>query len=184
MEAREKTGMMDLKPLHPSGLLPALLAAVLLGACGDDEDAGSGDGRPPERPPASMVLQEPPAETTSIKEAVAGAEEGQHVAIEGRVQNFTGRRAQMVLYDASLVPCNERTADACPTPWDYCCEDPEEIRKARATVEFRRDGRLLAARLEGWKGLELLKRVVVTGTAHVDASRNLVVEADGIYISP
>jgi len=159
--------------------ISAILAPLLLAipSCGGDEPAPEPQGLP-----EHFLLREAPAEPLSVKEAREQAGEGERIAVTGRVQDLAARHAQLVLYDASLTPCNEREDDACPTPWDYCCESLEDIKAARATIEFRDGGRPLAARLAGWHDLGRLVTVTVTGTAHLDDAQNLVVEADGIHI--
>jgi len=74
--------------------------------------------------------------------------------------------------------------DHCPTPWDYCCESPENLTANSATVEVvGADGRALRAALRGWNGLQPLKTVVVKGVVGPRPAPGVfVVRATGIFV--
>ena len=167
-------------------LLPALLIA-----CGGDEPvtpetpenaAGTGAGIP-----ESFWLASAPADAVDVGSAHGSAQDGDTVVVRGIVGGsltpFVEGLAAFTIVDPSLVSC-EGPDDHCPTPWDYCCEDPTAIANNSATIELRDGGAPLAVDPRGFHGLDNLSRVVVEGTAHRDGGGNLIVAATGIHMQP
>ncbi|MBI4879601.1 MAG: hypothetical protein HY812_08085 [Planctomycetes bacterium] len=161
------------------GLLPLFL--VVLAGC----DAG-------EKPapaavaalPDSFFLSAEPAGAKDLLAVRAEARDGEVVAVRARARDFVASAAVLTLVDRSIPACGEKGADSCATPWDFCCEDQAEVARASATVEFRKDGELIEAGLQGFHGLDHLRAVVVAGIARRDAAGNLTVLASGIWIAP
>ena len=171
----------DTIPNQTMKLLPPsiVLAALSLVACGG--------GEPPSEPPSGAQLlpesfwraapPEPALDVLSLR----GLEDGAQVVVRGEVQDFVGGLASLKLADHSLTSCAEMEGeDHCKTPWDFCCEDPEALRRGLATVEFREGGQPLARAVRGFHGIEHLTDVVVAGVLHVDEQGNLLVVAESI----
>lgn len=83
---------------------------------------------------------------------------------------------------AALKPCNEKDDDACPTPWDYCC-DVDDLPANKAMVKVvDGSGNTVATDARKLLGLKELQTVVVRGRAKGDEAGNLTVLADGIFV--
>ncbi|MDB5340747.1 MAG: signal peptide-domain containing protein, partial [Planctomycetaceae bacterium] len=112
---------------------------------------GCGQSAPPATPTAATQAATPAVDNSkflltavpeSAQDVIAarkGAKDGDDIVIEGRiggdVNPWVDGRAAFQIVDRSLVPCNERSGDSCPTPWDYCC-DTDQLPKSKATVKF------------------------------------------------
>jgi hypothetical protein len=124
--------------------------------------------------PAALWIETPATDAVDVLTAKKIAS-GERVIVKGQVQDF-GSLATFRLVDNSLPPCT----DQCPTPWDFCCEDPADVLAATINVEFL-DGDLPAAwTLKGAKGLNHLTKVCVTGTLHTDEAGNSRLSATSI----
>lgn len=111
--------------------------------------------------------------------------DGASVVLRGDVADFARVEGKAVLtvFDHSLLSCDEMGEDDhCPTPWDFCCEDGDKITLGSTTVEFREEGRLVSASLEGLHGLDYLSDVVVEGKLSIDEAGNTRVIAAGIHV--
>lgn len=111
--------------------------------------------------------------------------DGASVVLRGDVADFSRVEGKAVLtvFDHSLLSCDEMgEEDHCATPWDFCCEDADKITLGSTTVEFREEGRLVSASLEGLHGLDYLSDVVVEGTLSIDEVGNTRVIAAGIHV--
>ncbi len=111
--------------------------------------------------------------------------DGAEVVVRGDVADFARveGKAVLTLYDHSLLSCDEMGEDDhCATPWDFCCEDGDKITLGSTTVEFREEGRLVSASLEGLHGLNYLSDVVVKGKLAIDEAGNTRVVAEGIHV--
>jgi hypothetical protein len=103
--------------------------------------------------------------------------------VEARAKDFVAGRAALTVIDPSIRACDEGSPmDDCPTPWDFCCDPPEEIAGGTATVELRENGRVLAEDLQGFHGLDHLDTVVVRGTLEKDEVGNMTVVADALHV--
>jgi hypothetical protein len=98
------------------------------------------------------------------------------------VRDF-GALATFRLVEDSLRHCAEMgDDDHCKTPWDYCCEDPDALRRYTVNVEFF-DGELPGKwRLRGAHGFDRLSEVTVAGVLHVDERGNLRLAAEQIAL--
>ena len=124
--------------------------------------------------PDSLWIEAPTTDAVDVLAAKQVAS-GEVVTVKGQVQDF-GTLATFRLVDSSLPPCT----DQCPTPWDFCCEDPADILAATINVEFL-DGDLPASwSLKGAKGLDHLTKVCVTGILHTDEAGNSRLSATSI----
>ncbi len=171
-----------------------LVAAGLLAACGDKPATGTGGG---ETPPAETAVSMPdglfvdaaPDGAVDIGAAKGTAKEGDEIVVSGRIGGthdpFVGSRASFTLASAgAMKACDERPGDGCKTPWDYCCETPEDILHNTATIQVvGADGRPLKTGLQGQGGLEPLKTVTIKGTVGPRASDEvLIVNASAIHV--
>lgn len=162
-------------------VFPIAVAAVALVACGDSRaPVDSTSSLPPL--PEHYVAAAPLPGAQHVKEVRETAAEGQRVTLKGTLQDF-GALATFRLVDDSLNHCGELgDDDHCSTPWDFCCEDPDALRRYTVNVEFL-DGEVPGPwRLRGAHGLDRLKEVTVAGVLHVDERGNLRLAADRIAL--
>lgn len=138
--------------------------------------------------PQTLFASASPSGATGVADAKAAAKQGDRVVFEGRVGGrkdpFIANRAVFYVADASLLSCAEMEEDHCPTPWDYCCEPPDNLLAHLATVQVVDDaGQPLKVSLEKQGGLEPLKTVVIVGTVdQTDESGAFVVNAESIFV--
>lgn len=135
---------------------------------------------------AKYFLAEEPTGAKSVLDAKKSVLDGEEVTLVGRIGGsqspFVAGRATFTLVDASLVPCNERPDDMCPTPWDYCC-DTELLPAATAVVKLVDEkGQSLVMDARKDLGMKELQTVTVKGKAKRDEAGNLVVLAAAIFV--
>jgi len=165
-------------------IVPATVLALALSACGEK----SGDTAAPADPRLEAVfLADEPAGAVSVIEARKSPAPGTEVTVIGRVAGamvpFSNDFATLVLADETVMTCDRKPGDSCPTPWDACCVEPKELAASRLSVQVNgADGRPIGATLKGVKGLKELDRIVVKGKVAPESSaENLIVEAAGIF---
>ena len=135
---------------------------------------------------AQYRLAAEPDAAQGVKAARAAAKDGEEVTLVGRIGGdenpWVEGQAAFMLVDSSLKACNEKDDDACPTPWDYCC-DTDVLPQSKAMIKVvGADGRPVATDARKLLGLKELQTVVVHGQAKRDEAGNLTVLADGIYV--
>ena len=170
-------------------LLLCVLSVALVG-CGD-----SADSTPKTKPvastasvPASFFTTTRPTDVKDLKAVRDSASKGDAVTflarIGGRAKPFTSGQALFVVTDPTLESCEIMADDDhCALPWDYCCEDPDNLKMNVATVRLLTDGRPIRTSADGQGGLETLKYVVVSGTVNDINDQGLfVVDADSIWV--
>ena len=169
-----------------------LVAAIgLIASCRKTETTGAAS-------PETTVSAPSPALTAVIDAAPAGeakaihviratAKPGDTVTIRGRVMGnaspFVDGRAAFILGDPEvLTACSDNPGDACETPWDNCCDSPEDKKRGTATVQIvDADGRVLKEGIEGVGGIGKLAKLTVSGTvAEGSTSDLLVINANAI----
>lgn len=166
-------------------VLAGLWMSVAAG-CGQDSSAPAAAAG--ETVPAEVFVTTAPADARDVAPARQEAREGQEVTVRGRIAGratpFVDGRAMFILTDMSLAPCNAKPGDGCPTPWDLCCETPEDILKNSVMVQIAgADGKALKASLKDQHGLKPLAEVVVAGTVAPRGDGNtFVVNAKRIYV--
>ncbi len=162
-------------------LLPLFL---LFSAC--TAEAPQGGPASPDLPARFWSATEP-AGAQPVAQVHAAAQDGQRVVLLGAVGGarkvFVDGAAVFTLVDPALVSC-VGDGMGCKTPWDYCCEDPDALRRGTATIELREGDRPLPVSPRGFHGLDHLSMVVVEGLAERDAAGNLVVAADRLHVRP
>jgi hypothetical protein len=130
------------------------------------------------------------ADPQAIHIARTTAQPGDEIVIKGLVMGrekvFVDGRASFLLGDREkLTPCNERPDDACPTPWDACCDTAEAKRTAIASIQILdADGRVLAGGIKGTRGLKELSAVTVSGTVDPGSTEgNFIINAKQIHVN-
>lgn len=171
----------------------AVRAGVLLGlfaiGCGSSEVPVT--PTPTTATPAvakDLLLTAEPQDAKGVIETRENAKDGDDVVIEGRIGGdhnpWVEGRAAFLIVDRSLVPCNERAGDNCPTPWDYCC-DSATLPKSKATIKVVDDeGKTIPTDARQLLGIKELQTVVVKGRAKRDDEGNLTVLASALYVKP
>jgi hypothetical protein len=170
----------------------ALAATIALTGCsgeGDSNDAGddsatqtSSTAPSPELQPL-VVKADPPANQIGVSMA-RSTNEGQEVAVEGRLKDFVDGVAAFTIVDGSVPSCLEDgMEEQCPTPWDYCCMPQELMAANTAMVKLLGpDGETLAGTLKGVNSIDNLSTVVVTGKVEKDESGNVTIAANKVYL--
>ena len=168
--------------LKSNTFLIALL--TLAASCSKSSDAQHA-ALPKSDLPEKFHLASAPSNAKPVGAVRSDAKQGDTVALAGRAKDFIDGLAVFTVTDETLKPCNEAgPMDTCPTPWDYCCDDPTDVAQKTVTVEFREGAEPMKKTVHGFHGLDHLSRVVVTGKAEKDAAGNLTVLADGVYVKP
>jgi hypothetical protein len=119
------------------------------------------------RLPDGLVVRGEPS-GAHVAACKAAAKQGEEVTIVGRIGGtrnpFVADAAVFTIVDPSLKACGESGDDHCKTPWDYCCEDREAMKRGMATIEFAdAQGVPLGFPVRGASGLDPLATVAVTG---------------------
>ena len=174
----------------------------LVGVCASALWVASGCQRSPQpQPPAKNaggdglsqekhVLASEPAGAKSVlamRKDGEGLKQGDEVVVLGKiggsVKPFTGRAA-FTIVETTFKACSEREGDNCPTPWDYCCEAPDDLVRGTVLVKFVDDqGKTLGDDAEKVLNLKPLQTVVVRGAAQKDEKGNITsIAARGIYV--
>ena len=165
----------------------ALALAIALAGCSKgDKNKGGSAPLPKSGLPDSYLLATKPSGAKGAAEVRKTAKTGDQVVVTGvvggRKTPFVTGVAAFTIVDESAKKC---TADECDTPWDFCCETPENLAAGSVTIEFRdKSGAPLKTPAQGFHGLDHMKTVVVTGEAKRDDANNVVVVAHGVFIQP
>ena len=133
-------------------------------------------------PALAAVLAAPPVgEPKSIAALRTMAKPGDEITLSGRIMGnakpFVDGRAVFILGDPDvLTACNETPGDNCETPWDACCDSPEDKKRGTATIQILgADGRVLKEPVEGVGGLKNLATLTVTGKVAEGSSAELLI---------
>ncbi|MCH7229081.1 hypothetical protein [Haloferula sp. A504] len=166
------------------------LAAFAAASC---EKSSTVDVDPPETGPSAaltaVIEAAPDGEASPIHMARQTIQPGDKVTVSGQVMGnehpFVEGRAAFILGDpAVLTPCNEKPDDGCETPWDACCDTPEDKKRGTATIQIvDADGRVLKESIEGVGGIGNLAKLIVSGTVAEGSSTDaLVINASAIEV--
>lgn len=167
-----------------------MAAALLVASCGKTETARTGS---PESGPSAalttVIEAAPEGEASPIHLVRQTVQPGDRVTVSGQVMGnkhpFVEGRAAFILGDPEvLTPCNLKPDDSCPTPWDTCCDSPEDKQRATATVQVvGDDGRVLKEGIEGVGGIGKLAKLTVTGmVAENSTPEMLLINASAIEV--
>jgi hypothetical protein len=165
---------------HPACL--ALAIATLFVSCQKSDNSTAAPTSSTPSAALSAVLAAPPAgDPKPIHLIRTTAKPGDEITISGKIMGnkkpFVDGRAAFILGDEDLLtPCNEDPDDKCETPWDVCCDSPEDKKRGIATIQIvGEDGRVLKEPLEGVGGLAKLAAVTVSGKVAEGSSPDLLV---------
>jgi hypothetical protein len=139
---------------------------------------------------AAVLAATPTGEAAAIAAIRPTAKPGDEITVNGLIMGamkpFVDGRAAFILGDPEvLTPCNKVPGDECETPWDVCCDSPEDKKRATATIQIvGADGRVLKEPIEGVGGLKNLANVTVTGKVAEGSSADLlIVNASAIGVA-
>lgn len=160
----------------------ALATATLLASCDKKEaSVAAPASSTPSAALSAVLAAAPTGEPKPIHLIRATARPGDEITISGRIMGnekpFVEGRAAFILGDPSvLTPCNEIPGDKCSTPWDTCCDSPEDKKRGTATVQIvGADGRVMKETVEGVGSLAPLAAVTVTGQVAEGSSPDLLI---------
>ncbi len=160
----------------------ASLFGLLLGSCGDAAEPETTETTETSQLDAFWTASAPDG-AREVQDVRSNASQGEQVVVKGRIQDFVDGRSFIKLTDSALKSCLDLDgADcSCPTPWDYCCEDPENFKRHTISVGFHDEGgRLLRESLKGYQGLDHLETITVTGAVDKDDAGNVTVVATSL----
>ena len=172
--------------------LIVLLSALAVASC--DTSVETSIELPTEAGPnlafADLLLSDAPADALSVTAARKAPKPGTEITIDrdiiGKVDVFVDNRAMLTIGDpTTITSCNRMPGDACATPWDVCCDDPNVIKASIATVQvLDADGKLIKTGLKGLGCMKELSSVIIKGIVAEDSSPdNLLITATGIHIA-
>lgn len=169
----------------------AVVTCVLIWVAGcsqkpDATPASSTGSRQPSAEGARYRLVTEPSGARGVADVRATAQDGEHVVVTGRIGGdanpWVNGRAAFSLVDSSLRACSDIPGDACPTPWDYCCETGK-LKTGKLLVKVVDDsGALIAADARELLGVAELDTLVVDGTLQKGDDGTAVLLARGIYV--
>lgn len=154
-------------------MIIALAASILLLGCtGAEENTASTNDSTNGGVtiPTSFFSNERPNSVMNLLEVKNTAKVGDSVSflarVGGRSKPFAEGFAMFVVADPSLISCELKgEGDHCPVPYDYCCEDPKDVKAGLATIQINDEqGVPFRTTAEGQGGLEASKFLIVEGT--------------------
>lgn len=160
----------------------ALVTTALLASC--DKKEATVTAQTTSAPSAALtavLAAAPTGEPKSIHLIRTTAKPGDEITVAGKIMGnekpFVEGRSAFILGDPEvLTPCNEDPDDKCTTPWDNCCDSPEDKKRGTATIQIvDADGRVLKESIEGIGGLANLAAVTVTGKVAPGSSADLLI---------
>ncbi len=162
------------------------IGLIAIGCSSGDSSTDEAATSPDPSLTAEYVLSEEPADVQDVAELLETVEDGQEVAVVGRVGGsptpFIDGLAAFTLVDTRLEPCPD--AEGCPTPWDYCC-DRSILPKNMLTIKVVDEQDLPVEQgAASLLGIEELSMVVVHGRAAVDEAGNVSILTDGVFVRP
>jgi len=170
----------------------AMLIAGLLAGCSSQstsQPTATADNPAARQPSAEGAKYRLAAEPIGAQEVIAvraDSADGDAVVVVGRiggdVNPWVEGRAAFSLVDNSVRACSDIPGDACPTPWDYCCET-DKLKTGKMLVKFVDDGgQLIASDARELLGVGELDTVVIEGKVQKSEDGNAVLLANGVYV--
>lgn len=159
-------------------IIASLVASLALAACSDQPPSASSRSASSALSQVFATIQESPV---SIIKARENAKPGEEITLEGIVMGnkkpFVEGRAVFILGDpAKLTPCNENPDDNCKTPWDVCCETPEDIKASTVTIQVvDAQRKVLKEPIQNVNGLKPLSKVTVSGVVAESSNADLLI---------
>lgn len=176
--------------MKPSATLIIAIFALAFPAC-EKKTTAQANPAPAAVSLDPFFVSAPPASPAAIHSIRATAKPGDTVTVSGLVMGretpFVDGRAAFVLGDRSvLTPCDENPGDECATPWDTCCDTPEDKQRATATIQLLdKNGRVIKQSLKGTHGLTELSTVTLTGIVDkASTSEALIINASQLHVTP
>ena len=168
------------------------IAIIALG-CGKRGGESTTASTPADVLPTALaaVFAEVSSETAlrPIPELRRTAKPGDEIVFEAKVMGtekpFVDNRALFVVGDdGTLTSCDQRHADECATPWDNCCDDPDDLRAGTATIQVvDTDGNILHHGIKGIFGLKELSRLRIAGVVAPNSTETaLIINASRIQV--
>jgi hypothetical protein len=168
--------------------LVALVAAGVMVGCTPNQPSpkNTPDPKASDDAKAKYLLASEPAGAKGVNEVKQKAKDGDEVVVVGRiggsVKPFTGRAA-FTIVDMKYKACSDREGDNCETPWDFCCEPPEELAKGTVLVKLVDSaGKTLPDDAKELLSMKELQTVVIRGQARKGEENSISVVASGIFI--
>jgi hypothetical protein len=165
-----------------------LVSAFAIIGCSQTDPAprNAPDPRASREARAKYLLASEPAGAKGVLDVKKEAKDGEAVVVVGRiggsVKPFTGRAA-FTIVDLQLKACTDIEGDTCQTPWDYCCEAPDELAKGTVLVKLvDSSGKTLPDDAKELLDIKELQTLVVKGEARRGKDNSLSVVATGIFI--
>lgn len=160
-----------------SKLYVSLTLLTILTACGGDN--AKTPGAPPADTSALTLAADPGPAMSVVQAKEAGPKKD--VVIEGRVYDLTKDWAIMKVMDVAMDYCGEiNKEEKCPTPWDFCCDTPED-RAANSMLVEAADDKGQTLEVPAMPGMRLIDKVKITGDLTKDEHGNFKFIAKGIY---
>ena len=163
------------------------LAALALLSCQSKDGEETADKKPASPELMAVIDAKVESEASDIHVIRETAKPGDTITVTGWVMGndnpFVDGRASFILGDPKVITaCNVRPDDHCDTPWDVCCDDPADIKRAIASIQVvDADGRVLKEGIEGVEGIEKLSKLLVSGVVAEGSSKDsLVINASAI----
>jgi hypothetical protein len=132
-------------------------------------------------------LEKEPKKAKGVITVRKEAENGEEVFVVGRIGGRTNPwvkgAAAFSIVDEAVKSCDQIPGDACPTPWDYCCEVglPEKT----LFVSFVDDGgKIVKKDARQLLKVRELQTVVIKGKVKRDKSNNVSIQATSLYVRP
>jgi len=165
----------------------ALIAALLVSCEKSEKTVSTPATSGPSAALSAVLAASPTGDPKPIHLVRSTAKPGDEITISGKVMGnekpFVDGRSAFILGDPEvLTACNENPDDKCETPWDVCCDSPEDKKRGIATIQVvGADGRVLKEPIENVGGLVKLATVTVSGkVAEGSSPDNLVITATAI----
>lgn len=172
-------------------IILAICTAFSLAACQQKTNSDTSDAGEQANALTSLMLTTAPENPQTIAQVRQSVELGKSITLSGKVMGhkspFIDGMAMMLIGDPDkLTSCDIKHGDRCTTPWDVCCDEPEDIKNFIATIQvLDANGELIKQGLKGTQGLKELSHVIITGEiAEGSNAENLLVNATGIYLKP
>ena len=168
------------------------LALALSAGCGESSESATSAPKAQTAPSTAsdgLFTKVRPADAPGITEVKKTAKKGDTVRflgrVGGKVNTFVEGNAIFVATDPALVSCELKgEEDHCAVPWDYCCEDADDLRAAMATVRLiDASGRPIRSTAKGMGGLEESCFILVEGRVQDRNDDGLfVVDASSVWV--
>ncbi|QDS88256.1 hypothetical protein EC9_24460 [Rosistilla ulvae] len=157
--------------------------AVVVG-CGEAPTAEGPDAAEVAAASALYVAEAEPEGAVGVGEARESVESEQAVTLVGTIggsrKPFVEGMAAFTIVDPKVPFCS--ADEGCPTPWDYCCTQPQ-VKENIATVKVvDADGGPVSYDARKLLNVKELSTVVVQGTAKRDDQGNLTVAANKVFV--